>query len=218
MAQRGPKTKWVLEKIKAGFDDFYAKNGRWPTALEIDSHAILPSSRQIQRKWGGLKGLRQLLNLPILDYTSGDIRRDTARFIGTRGKDSEANLQKMLIDRFGEVFVHMEKPFNMRRNYVDFFVYAKNYSFGVDAFYAIGLKSFQGTIRIKQQSYKNTPFDVYFVSMNPDISQIQIETLIKNKKIPFNAKIRVNSLEEFTLAIKNYQPLEKPINCNSAES
>jgi len=44
---------WTKNKIKDGFDKFYQEHGRYPTALEIDEYADLPSSRQIQRRLAG---------------------------------------------------------------------------------------------------------------------------------------------------------------------
>ena len=46
-----PPIKWDLNKIKAGLEDFYNLNNRYPSALEIDKYPLLPSSRQVQRKF-----------------------------------------------------------------------------------------------------------------------------------------------------------------------
>ncbi|MEK7076488.1 MAG: hypothetical protein AAB941_02410 [Patescibacteria group bacterium] len=56
-----PPIKWDLNKIKAGLEDFYNLNNRYPSALEIDKYPLLPSSRQVQRKFGGLKDLERFL-------------------------------------------------------------------------------------------------------------------------------------------------------------
>ncbi|OHA45886.1 MAG: hypothetical protein A3A80_04405 [Candidatus Terrybacteria bacterium RIFCSPLOWO2_01_FULL_44_24] len=51
----GLEKYWDLEKIKQGFDLFYKENGRYPTTFDVDDYKYLPSSRQIQRNFGGLK-------------------------------------------------------------------------------------------------------------------------------------------------------------------
>lgn len=217
MKKPGPPVKWTMEKMRFGFEDFYKTNNRWPTADEIDKYKILPSSRQIQRKWGGLKKLREKLGIPILDYTSGSARSDISRLVGARGKASEAELQKFLVSYFGEVFVHIEKPFDTRRHYVDFFVYAKNYSFGVDAFFPATLSNLGNIIVIKQNNYEQIPFDVYFVSMNPEISQDDIGRLMLNKKKKLNSKISVVSFNQLKKVVMQFEPLESPQNLRTLE-
>ncbi|MES2971937.1 MAG: hypothetical protein V4702_06475 [Patescibacteria group bacterium] len=49
-----PKGIWTIEEIKAGFEAFVKDYGRYPTALEIDAYEFLPSSRSLQRSYGGL--------------------------------------------------------------------------------------------------------------------------------------------------------------------
>ena len=50
-----PPILHTLKSVKNGFEKYYSLNGRYPTALEIDRCEYLPSSRQIQRNWGGVK-------------------------------------------------------------------------------------------------------------------------------------------------------------------
>ena len=42
------KNIWTIEKIKNGFEKFYAENKKYPTADEINDFNSLPSSRQIE--------------------------------------------------------------------------------------------------------------------------------------------------------------------------
>jgi hypothetical protein len=208
-----PKVRWTLELIKAGFDEFHNLNGRWPTALEIDSFKLLPSSRQIQRKWRGLTNLRALLNLPVLDYTKGDIRSEIAREIGIRGKNHEGIIGHFLIEYFGEVFVHGEKPFANRHHRVDFLVYAKGYSFGIDVFYPSDIGNMSRIIALKQESYKDFPFDLYFISANDQIKQESIEKLMVCKKKRLGDHIKVMSFEFFKSNMMQIKALKKPIDC-----
>src|SRR3989344_7862545 len=102
-----PPTRWTLEKIKYGLDEFHKTNNRYPSALEVDEYPLLPSSRQIQRKYGGLTGLRKSLGFldEDLDYTKGKIRSDIAKIIGERGKNFEKEIYTLLVNKFGEIFV-----------------------------------------------------------------------------------------------------------------
>ena len=51
---------WTVNR-KEGFERFVQENGRLPSAVEIDAIDYLPSSRLIQRKFGGLERLRGAL-------------------------------------------------------------------------------------------------------------------------------------------------------------
>ena len=145
---------WTKEKIKEGLQKYYNEFGRYPTAHEIDKYPYLPSSRQIQRRFGGLPELRKQLGIEITDYTRGETRSHKAEIIGKRGLNYEKDIQKILIKHFGEIFVHEQKPFNDYSGRLDFFVYAKDEKFGVDVFYAEDIHSLTGCINYKQRSYK----------------------------------------------------------------
>lgn len=136
------KKIWSLEKIRVGFEEFFKEFGRYPTALEIDKFRLLPSARQIQRRFNGLKSLRKSFKLPISDYGSGEARRKIARVVNARGREKEYAFRTILVSHFGEMFVHGQKPFNNYKSRVDFFVYAKNYRFGVDVFFPSSKRNF----------------------------------------------------------------------------
>lgn len=205
-----PPTKWNLNNIKYGLEDFYKLNKRYPSALEIDKYPLLPSSRQVQRKFGGLKELRKLLGLPNedLDYTRGPARSGVAKAIGERGKDFEKEIYTILTKRFGEVFVHQQKPFNDYKSRVDFFVYAKNYKFGVDVFYPKDLHSFVCCVNIKEKTYMNPGFDMIFISINPDIDQSLINKFISRRKNKTPQKVM--DFDEFKKHIDTIIPLCLP--------
>ena len=61
--KQGDSTKgidiWTKENILNGLRKFFDDTGRYPTATEIDQNEYLPSSRQIQRAFGGLRNLRK---------------------------------------------------------------------------------------------------------------------------------------------------------------
>lgn len=54
----------TLEEIKQQFENFKAEFGHYPTRHDIkNSDYITTSVKSIERKWGGLRNLRQLLGL-----------------------------------------------------------------------------------------------------------------------------------------------------------
>ena len=97
---------WTIESIKSGFERFRIEHGRLPTAPEIDTLDYLPSSRQIQRKFGGLEKLRTLLGYADTHFGKGIFRTQIANRIGIKGRQVELMLEKILRKKFGEVFVH----------------------------------------------------------------------------------------------------------------
>ncbi len=134
---------WTIEKIKMGFEKFFKEYDRYPTVLEIDSYKHLPSSRQLQRRWqGGVCQLRKELGLKITNFANGEQRSKIATFINKRGTDKERQIQKILIEYFGEICVHEQKPFNNYSGRFDFLVYAQDKKFAIDVFYPI-LKNFK---------------------------------------------------------------------------
>ena len=67
---------WTLEKIREGFERFRVEHGRLPIAPEIDKLDYLPSSRQIQRKFGGLEKLRADLGYEDTHFGRGTYRSE----------------------------------------------------------------------------------------------------------------------------------------------
>ena len=108
--------QWTVEKIKEGFDRFWSENNRLPTAPEIDQLDYLPSSRQIQRKFGGLEKLRTVLGYEDTHFGKGAYRSEIANRVNTKGRDTEISLEKILREKFQEVFVHTERIFDDSKN------------------------------------------------------------------------------------------------------
>ncbi len=113
----GPRLVWTKENILDGLTKFFDETNRYPTSFEIDANEFLPSSRQIQRSFGGLPKLRKELGLKISNYTKGRVRSDLAKALSKRGSMSERYFEKILVDKFGEYFVHVEKLFITATNH-----------------------------------------------------------------------------------------------------
>lgn len=124
------KEKWTIKKIKEGFERFLGEHGRLPIAPEIDQLEYLPSSRQIQRKFGGLEKLRETLNYKDVHFGRGDYRSKIASRVNLKGREIELQLEKILRNKFHEVFIHTERIFDDTKNRVDFYVYSPDEDFG----------------------------------------------------------------------------------------
>ena len=121
---------WTEDKIEEGFKKFAVEYGHPPTSLEIDKYPHLPSSRQLQRRFGGLPNIRGKLGLNITDYTKGEIRSQVAQAMAERGLTLEKHIKQLLFRYFGPMFVHEQKPVSdFGRTRLDFFVYAKSMYF-----------------------------------------------------------------------------------------
>lgn len=198
---------WTIEKIKMGFEKFFKEYSRYPTVLEIDSYKHLPSSRQLQRRWqGGVCQLRKELGLKITNFANGEQRSKIATFINKRGTDKERQIQKILIEYFGEICVHEQKPFNNYSGRFDFLVYAQDKKFAIDVFYPIDKFSFIGCLNSKQHLYKNIDFDIILLQMNEDISQEYINEFSKNKKNQLLKNFKVLCVKNFLEYIKTIKP------------
>ena len=103
---------WTVEKIKEGFDRFIKEKGRLPKSLEIDELDYLPSRKLIERNFGGLEKLRGELGYLDTHFGKGKFRSEIAHRVNTSGRNIELALEKLLKDKFGEVFVHTEKIFD----------------------------------------------------------------------------------------------------------
>ena len=148
-------TEWTIEKVKEGFNRFYTEHGRLPTSPEIDKIDYLPSSRQIQRKFGGLENLRAQLGYADTHFGKGKYRSAIATRVNSRGRIAEIELENVLRKKFGEVFVHTEKIFDDSKNRVDFFIYSPDGNFGIDIFYTDTMLDLQKNINIKIDKYLN---------------------------------------------------------------
>ncbi len=105
----GPSIKWTESIIRAGVERFIIEEGRPPTAVDFDGTPYLPSSRQVQRAFGGLAALRQQLGYVDLDFTKGQLRGEIAVRAGKRGMAAENVLEPILVAKFGEAYVHTQK-------------------------------------------------------------------------------------------------------------
>ncbi len=178
---------WKLESIEYGLWRFFEQHGRYPTTREVDHDPNLPSSRQIQRQYGGLKKLRERLGWSEqTDFTKGDHSSQRAYSINQRAHQTEKEVYDFLIKKFGVQFVHREYMFtDDGRSRTDFFIFDKQGNFSVDVFYPKDKFNLIGCLNSKIQKYDSDimiQYPVIFLQLNKDISEEEMEKIVANKK------------------------------------
>lgn len=197
-------------KFKEGFERFFRENGHYPTAIEIDKCDYLPTTRLLQRNYGGLANIRKELGLEILDYTKGETRSKTATIANNRAKDNENEIYKYLVEKFGIHFIHREHPYSDVSNHrADFKVFAKDKIFIVDVFYPKDKESLYSCLNSKIRKYdiinQNIwilPHQIIFLQMNNDLSS-EISEDKKNKMHPNQSVMSVSEFKKFCSKLQN---------------
>lgn len=204
-----PKRKWTLEKVQAGFKKFEVENGRLPTGPEIDICPDLPSSRQLNRLFGGLPELRKLLGYSETDFSKGKYRSEIGIASNKRSKVSEDALRDILFERFHEPFVHLEKPIDKYRKLrADFYVFNPVKNFAVDVFSTETYHNLDTNVYIKLKKYSHIRELFYLVltSKNLTAGDVALFNQRKAKNIPTNIKlITVEQFVEIIILIPSYQ-------------
>ncbi len=194
------KIKWNLESIKIGLERFKNEFGRYPSTLDFDKVDYLPSSRMIQRNFGGIVNLKRELKLDgVLDYTKGEYRSGVASKLYKDAVKYEEDFYNYLISVVEEIRVHEHKILRPGHICCDFFVYTKaSGGIAIDIFYAQDLQSFARVIGNKFRRYCQLPHDIYFVLVgNHSIGQEDIDSLMKNRKIKITPNIKIKNELEF---------------------
>lgn len=205
--------KWNLENIKNGFESFFKTNGRYPTSREIDAYPDLPTSRQIERRFGGLVKLRETLKLSgPTDFTKGEYSSNRARTVNKRAYEKEKFVYDYLTGIFGVPFVHREYFFSDdKRSRTDFFIHCKDGNFSVDVFYPKDRDNLSGCLNSKMKTYGHSlmlQFPVIFLMLNDQISEEVIEKLLLNKKNQLRPFQSVMTFKQFTTYLETKIPFE----------
>ena len=202
---------WTIEKSKEGFERFKNEHGWLPRAPEIDRLEYLPSSRNIQKRFGGLARLRNQLGYSDVHFGRGSFRSEIASRVNVRGRRVERALEKVLCKKFGEVFVHAEKFFESSKNRVDFYVYSPDGNFGIDVFYTDTMKYLQSNINIKMGKYSNFPVELFLVSANKSFRQVDIDCYANAKLNPLPKTTKIATMETSSVLLKRKRAYPDPI-------
>lgn len=191
------------QDYRNAFEKFRLDSGRYPTATDIDKIPYLPTSRTIQRKFGGLKELRKLIGLSgdDLDQRSGAQRATVVVEMGLRSFNDENMVYKTLINKYGKQAIHRQAPYcDTRLLRTDFKIHTPNKSrLFVDIFYPRNKYSLLGCINGKQNKLKSIKLkdQIIFVVMNKTMTQGFIDNLVLNKKNQLPPNIKVVNYETF---------------------
>lgn len=202
---------WTTEKIKIGFEKFFEENGRLPKAHEIDSLPYLPSSRFIQMRLGGLELLRKELGYTDIHFGKGDHRSTIAHEVNTRGRDCERDLEKLLHQHYGEVFVHSEKMLWESKQRVDFYVYSPEGNFAIDIFYPSTIRTLQSNVNIKMKKYNELNVPLYLISANDSIAQDALDLYTISKLNLFTDNIVLLTLDSFIQKMNSQKAYPNPL-------
>lgn len=200
------KGKWTLENIKSGFDRFYEENGRLPTVSEVDVSSYLPSSRWLQTKFGGIVGVRKSLGYVDCNLSSGLNRSNIAKRVNKMGLEFERQMERFLVNIFGEQFVHTEKRIGESRNRLDFYVYSVSSNFGVDVTKVDGnFRSLETNINLKIRKYKDIPIKLYIV-VEGNFSQFEIDAWLHTKKMSPPSSLQILTTNNFMKIVNKFTP------------
>jgi hypothetical protein len=169
---------WNEKNIKQASDRYIAENGKLPSAQDFDETPYLPSARHMQRAHGGVVALRRTLGYGEADFTKGDLRKKIATDANKRGVTAEDYFEPLLMERFGEPYVHTQKRYYKgTKNRYDFLVYAAGQTLGIDIFTTDRTSYIGKNIRHKIKRYKNAPssLKIYFVLVGKDFTASDIK-------------------------------------------
>lgn len=168
--------------------------GKYPTSKEVDTFDYLPTRKTLERSFGGMVKIREILGLDTpSDYRTGTTRSKIAADADKRAKKYELEFYNFLTSKVPEVRVHEHKIIRPGNTAADFFVYTTDTAgIVLDLFYAMDMHSLVGVVNIKYRKYLDVKFPVYFILVgNEQIIQEEIDQKIKNRKnqLPNNIQV-----------------------------
>jgi len=194
------QTYWTKEQILAGIKHFFDLHGRYPTARDVDRFEYLPSSRSIQRSFGGLVTLRsELIPNSHANFTMGDYRSNIAKEANNRAQKYEEEFYNFLILHFQPLAIHEHKVIRPGNVSSDYFIYlTEKTGIIIDLFYAAYLNSLAGVVNIKLKRYSNLPFNTYFVLVgNAELDFHTLSDAMARRKVALPDNIIVDTESHF---------------------
>lgn len=208
----GYKKRWNLENIKSGFDLFHQQHGRFPSVQEIDKLENLPSCRQIQRIFGGLPQLRELLGHKEIFLSKGKHRSKIGFESNRRSRLSETRLRDILYEKFHEPFVHQEKPIDTEKKLrADFYVFNPQKNFSVDIFTTETFHDLGTNVYIKLQKYSHLKEKMYLVLLSEKLTEGDVALLVERKKNKFPENIELITLDSFIKRVLSIPAYPNPV-------
>lgn len=190
----GNRSLWSNNELLAGFNHYYGLFGHFPSAHEIDTFEYLPSSRSIQRSYGGLVKLRsELLPAEVSNYTKGEHRSSVAKRMYKNGRAYEKDFYEFLITNFYEIAVHEHKLVRPGDVSSDFFIYmTETTGVVIDIFFAASIINLVNVVNIKLKRYILIKQPTYLVIVgNDSITQDMINARVRNRQAPLPEHISI---------------------------
>lgn len=194
--KNGNQAMWSKDELLAGLHYYYELNGAFPKAHQIDSFEYLPSSRSIQRSYGGLVKLRsELLPEEIANFTRGAHRSASTKRTFEEGRSYEKLFYDYLLQHFVEIAVHEHKLIRPGNVNSDFFIYMDQHEgVVIDIFYADSIINWVNVVNIKLKRYVLIEPETYLVVVGNDaITQHMIDEKVKNRKSPLPSHVKLAS-------------------------
>lgn len=205
--------KWSLENVAKGIQDFYNQYNRYPTANDFDSYSNLPSARHIQRKFHGLKKLRETLKLKEKDFSTGAHSRERGELIAERQKRIKNGLYNFLLKKLGKKSILRDFALtDDARTNVDFKLRNEAQNCALDVFYSKDDRTLIGCINGKQKKFLGDIYftePVLFLSMNKDIGQERINKLVARKKNKLQSNHYILAWEGFESFLHEFKKNKK---------
>lgn len=174
-------------KIHKEWVAFHEIHQRYPTTREMDNSEEMKGSKYIQRNFGGVSKLREYLGLSETDFTRGEIR-----------KKKIAEAIKMATNKRNEATGYLYSYFGTKPNVAafepytdevesvcsDFGIYHSKGHFYVNVICPSNLYNFNGCINLKLKKIRGMGIkdNVYYVCTNTDISNDDIQRMMKTKR------------------------------------
>ena len=182
--------KYTDQSIIDNFIKLKKELGHEPTAFEVNDCPHLPPSRTIQRRLGGLRGLRRLTGFSIIDHTTGATRAAKSNMVNKRAKKYEKELYNLIHDKFHDKtgattyvtrewayqqWLPKEKEYSNTRSDVCIDNRETGHHILIDFFYPETEHTLGGCVRAKRKKLRDNPVallegathEVMFVCVNP---------------------------------------------------
>lgn len=203
------KQNYDKEKIILLVKDFILKNKRDPASCDFGKNN-LPTTKTIERKFGGLRNLRKELGL-LEDHRKGENRKKILKIIRDRERKYHTIVYKNLLKFFPEIAIHIESNItDDQRSRTDFKIFAaKDTIFFVDTFFPSTEESFKICVNNKKNIFKRSEkyitaenYKFIFVNLNEKIDRNKL-TLGKD----LSTKIMIIDYPEFLTLCEKYRTI-----------
>jgi len=195
-------TRHFLE-LEEAINKFITKNNREPTAIDFNEDDTLPSIRTLQRKYGGIKKIRETLGLKYIDHRMGTPRSITAAAAANRSTAYEKEMFEKLSAKYHDntgVKKTVEKEVEYQqygetfcnkvdiRSDVAIIDRENNHIIFFDFFFPTSRSSFGGCVRTKKKKLRDNPvtitnytYEIIFVCVNNEFTTGDVKEMKINR-------------------------------------